>query len=69
MVATTASITGNQDEAHVFCPDCWWSADVDVKQASEVVAEHEATDSHIDNELAADRMQAALERLMDKRGY
>jgi uncharacterized protein YktB (UPF0637 family) len=69
MVDFIASIKGTEAEAHVFCPDCFWGEDVLAERAVQIVEEHVKTDTHIENELAGDEMQAVLERLTLERGY
>ena len=69
MLDIIASVKGTEAEAHVFCPDCFWGEDVPAERAVQIVEEHVKTDTHIDNELAGDEMQAVLERLTLERGY
>lgn len=68
-VAITASVNGNEAEAHVSCPDCWWGEDVPRAEAPAVVEQHMVTDEHIENEVAGDQIEAALLRIWVERGY
>jgi hypothetical protein len=68
-VAITASVKGSEDEAHVFCPDCFWGDDVPAAEAVQIVDEHVKTEKHIENERVGDEIQAVLERLEVERGY
>jgi len=69
MVAITASVNGFEDQANVSCALCFWGDDVPVDKALQVATEHEASDAHIEAEVAEAQFEAIVESLRVKRGH
>jgi len=69
MVAITASVNGSEDEAHVFCPACFWGEDVPAQDATQIATEHEASPAHVEAELAEMLLEVLAEALRAERGY
>jgi hypothetical protein len=69
MVAITASVNGSEDEAHVFCPACFWGEDVPAQDATQIATEHEATSEHTAAELDDQDFEVLAEAVRDERGY
>jgi hypothetical protein len=70
MVAITASRTGIEDTADVFCPECLWGADeVPAEEALQVATDHEMAPEHLQAELANELVDMLSEALRAERGY
>jgi hypothetical protein len=69
MVAISPSVTGNEQETHVFCSLDFWGEDVPTDQALRIATEHEASDQHIEAEIEQIELEVAIERRRERRGY
>jgi hypothetical protein len=69
MVAITRSVSGNEDEAHVFCSLCFFGEDVPTEKAVQIATEHETGLKHIIAEVLDEAFQATAEALRVERGY
>ena len=66
MVHITATI--NEAVSRLFCDVDWWGDEVPSDQALDIALEHEASDLHIDAEIAEVTLEEAVERVSAERG-
>ena len=60
MVHITATI--NEAISKLFCDVDWWGDEVPSDQALDIALEHEASDAHIEAEIAEVALEVAVER-------
>ena len=66
MVHITPTI--NEAISKLFCDVDWWGDEVPSEQALDIALEHEASDAHIDAEIAEAVLEGAVERASAERG-
>jgi hypothetical protein len=66
MVYITPTI--NEAVSRLFCDVDWWGDEVPSDQALDIALEHEASDLHIDAEIAEVTLEEAVERVSAERG-
>jgi hypothetical protein len=66
MVHITPTI--NEAVSRLFCDVDWWGDEVPSDQALDIALEHEASDLHIDAEIAEVTLDEAVERVSAERG-
>jgi hypothetical protein len=66
MVHITPTI--NEAVSRLFCDVDWWGDEVPSDQALDIALEHEASDLHIDAEIAEVTFEEAVERVSAERG-
>ena len=66
MVHITATI--NEAVSRLFCDVDWWGDEVPSDQALDIALEHEASDLHLDGEIAEVALEEAVERVSAERG-
>jgi hypothetical protein len=66
MVHITPTI--NEATSKLFCDVDWWGDEVPSGQALDIAVEHEASDAHIDAEIADAALEEAVERASAQRG-
>ncbi len=66
MVHITATI--NEAVSRLFCDVDWWGDEVPSDQALDIALDHEASDPHIDAEIADAALEEAAERAGVERG-
>ena len=66
MVHITPTI--NEAIAKLFCDVDWWGDEVPSDQALDIALEHEASDLHLDAEIAEVALEEAVERVSAERG-
>jgi hypothetical protein len=66
MVHITATI--NEAVSRLFCDVDWWGDEVPSDQALDIALEHEASDLHIEAEIAEVVLEEAVERVSAERG-
>ena len=66
MVHITPTI--NEAISKLFCDVDWWGDEVSSDQAFDIALEHEASDAHIDAEIADAALEFAVERTSAERG-
>jgi len=62
------SPTVNEAISRLFCDVDWWSDEVPSDQALDIALEHEASEAHIDAEIADAALEEAVERASAERG-
>ena len=60
--------TLNEAVSRLFCDIDWWGDEVPSDQALDIALEHEASDLHIDAEIAEVTLEEAVERVSAERG-
>jgi hypothetical protein len=70
MEASMVHITPTVNEAtsKLFCDVDWWGDEVPSDQALDIALEHEASDTHIEAEIAEAALEVAVERVSTERG-
>jgi hypothetical protein len=66
MVHITPTI--NEATSKLFCDVDWWGDEVPSDQALDIALDHEASDAHIDAEIADAVLEEAVERASAQRG-
>jgi hypothetical protein len=66
MVHITPTI--NEAISKLFCDVDWWGDEVPSDQALDIALEHEASDLHIEAEIAEEVLEEAVERVSAERG-
>ena len=66
MVHITPTI--NEAISKLFCDVDWWGDEVPSDQALDIALEHEASDAHIEAEIAEAVLEVAVERASAERG-
>ena len=66
MVHITPTI--NEAISKLFCDVDWWGDEVPSEQALDFALEHEASDAHIDAEIAEAVLEVAVDRASAERG-
>jgi hypothetical protein len=60
--------TLNEAVSRLFCDIDWWGDEVPSDQALDIALEHEASDLHLDAEIAEVALEEAVERVSAERG-
>jgi hypothetical protein len=60
--------TLNEAVSRLFCDIDWWGDEVPSDQALDIALEHEASDLHLDAEIAEVVLEEAVERVSAERG-
>ena len=60
--------TVNEATSMLFCDVDWWGDEVPSDQALDIALEHEASDVHIEAEIADAALEVAVERISAERG-
>ena len=60
--------TVNEATSMLFCDVDWWGDEVPSDQALDIALEHEASDTHIEAEIAEAALEVAVERVSMERG-
>ena len=66
MVHITPTI--NEAVSKLFCDVDWWGDEVPSDQALDITLEHEASDRHLEAEIAEVALEEAVERVSAERG-
>jgi hypothetical protein len=60
--------TANEAVSRLFCDVDWWGDEVPSGQALDIALEHEASDLHIEAEIAEVDLEEAVQRAWAERG-
>jgi hypothetical protein len=66
MVHITPTI--NEAVCRLFCDVDWWGDEAPSDQGRDIALEHEASDAHIEAEIAEVTLEEAVERVSTERG-
>jgi hypothetical protein len=61
--------TVNQSASNLFCDVDWWGDEVPSDQALDIALAHEASDAHIEAEIAQAAFEDAAELVRAERGH